>query len=78
MPPVQPRRQDAKSVDTSPELEHSEYYTLDDAVERCGPYGKFQWFVLFYAGLSWMADAMEVMILSYVGPAVRLIAITCS
>ena len=46
MPPVQPRRHDAKTIDTGQVPEELEYYNLDDAVERCGPYGKFQWFVL--------------------------------
>lgn len=48
-----------------------QYYTVDDAIERCGGFGRFQWFVLFFAGLSWLCDALEVMLLSFLGPAVE-------
>lgn len=34
-------------------------------------FGKFQIFLLFYAGSAWLSDAMEMMILSLLGPAVR-------
>lgn len=44
---------------------------VDDAIERCGPYGRFQWFALFFAGVSWLCDALEVMLLSFLGPAVE-------
>nr|XP_034888731.1 organic cation/carnitine transporter 7-like isoform X2 [Populus alba] len=45
-------------------------YTLDDALDSAG-FGKFQFLVLAYAGLGWFAEAMEIMILSFVGPAVK-------
>ncbi|XP_061951383.1 organic cation/carnitine transporter 7-like [Populus nigra] len=45
-------------------------YTLDDALASAG-FGKFQFLVLAYAGLGWFAEAMEIMILSFVGPAVK-------
>lgn len=45
-------------------------YTVDEALASVG-FGKFQGLVLVYAGLAWFADAMEVMILSFVGPAVK-------
>ena len=32
--------------------------------------GKFQLLMLLYVGFAWMADAMEMMILSFLGPAV--------
>jgi hypothetical protein len=32
---------------------------VDDAIERCGNFGRFQWFILFFAGLSWVCDAFE-------------------
>lgn len=35
-------------------------FQVDDAIERCGGFGRFQWFILFFAGLSWMCDALEV------------------
>ncbi|CAK7345853.1 unnamed protein product [Dovyalis caffra] len=45
-------------------------YTLDEALASVG-FGKFQCLVLAYAGLGWFADAMEVMLLSFVGPVVK-------
>lgn len=46
-------------------------YTVDDAIDLCGGFGRFQWFILGFAGLSWMCDALEVMLLSFLGPAVE-------
>lgn len=43
---------------------------MDDAIEFMG-FGTFQAFVLVYAGMAWVADAMEMMLLSFVGPAVQ-------
>ncbi|KAJ8766660.1 hypothetical protein K2173_001180 [Erythroxylum novogranatense] len=45
-------------------------YTVDEALEALG-FGKFQVLVLVYAGMGWVSDAMEMMILSFVGSAVR-------
>ncbi|XP_011093921.1 organic cation/carnitine transporter 7 isoform X2 [Sesamum indicum] len=45
-------------------------YTMDEALTMVG-FGKFQALVLAYAGLGSMADAMELMILSFIGPSVR-------
>ncbi|KAL1531250.1 organic cation/carnitine transporter 7-like [Salvia divinorum] len=45
-------------------------YTLDEALSAAG-FGKFQALVLAYAGLGAMAEAMEVMILSFIGPFVK-------
>lgn len=45
-------------------------YTLDEALAVVG-FGRFQVMVLCYAGLGSIAEAMEVMILSFVGPAVK-------
>ncbi|KAI3443486.1 hypothetical protein Pfo_000151 [Paulownia fortunei] len=45
-------------------------YTLDEALSEVG-FGKFQALVLVYAGLGAMAEAMEVMILSFIGPSVK-------
>ncbi|XVF19135.1 hypothetical protein REPUB_Repub11eG0083000 [Reevesia pubescens] len=45
-------------------------YTLDEALESVG-FGKFQGLVLVYAGLGWFAEAMEIMILSFIGSAVK-------
>ncbi|XP_050218440.1 organic cation/carnitine transporter 7-like [Mercurialis annua] len=45
-------------------------YTLDEALDAVG-FGKFQGLVLVYAGLGSFSEAMEMMILSFVGPAVN-------
>ncbi|XP_009620262.1 organic cation/carnitine transporter 7-like [Nicotiana tabacum] len=45
-------------------------YTLDEALTSLG-FGKFQYMVLVYAGLGSMVDAVEVMILSFIGPALK-------
>ena len=38
----------------------------------CAGFGRFQACLLGYAGLAWAADACEMMLLSFVGPAVRI------
>ncbi|CAK7345859.1 unnamed protein product [Dovyalis caffra] len=48
----------------------SPVYTMDEALTSVG-FGKFQILVLAYAGLGWFSEAMELMILSFVGPAVK-------
>lgn len=45
-------------------------YTLDEALSALR-FGKYQALVLAYAGLGWFSEAMEIMILSFVGPAVK-------
>ncbi|KAJ4792105.1 Major facilitator superfamily protein [Rhynchospora pubera] len=45
-------------------------YTVDEALIKLG-FGKFQAFILFYAGMGWIGEAMEMMLLSFVGPAVQ-------
>lgn len=50
--------------------EQAGFYTLDEALESLR-FGKFQAFVLAYAGMGWFAEAMEVMILSFIGQAVK-------
>ncbi|XP_056146412.1 synaptic vesicle 2-related protein-like [Lampris incognitus] len=42
-------------------------FTVEDAVEAIS-FGKFQWKLSFLTGLSWMGDAMEMMILSILSP----------
>ncbi|XP_076898308.1 organic cation/carnitine transporter 7-like [Bidens hawaiensis] len=45
-------------------------YTLDEAL--CAiRFGRFQVIVLAYSGLGWVAEAMEMMLLSFVGPAIQ-------
>jgi hypothetical protein len=43
-------------------------FTVDDAVEYLG-FGRFQLLLALLTGLAWMADAMEIMILSILSPA---------
>lgn len=43
--------------------------TIDDAIERIGV-GKFQWRLFAINGFTWAADAMEVLIIGFVIPAI--------
>ncbi|CAL5083594.1 unnamed protein product [Urochloa decumbens] len=52
------------------EGEAATHYTTDDALTRIG-FGRFQTLVLVYSGLGWVAEAFEIMLLSFVGPAVE-------
>uniref|UniRef100_A0A7N0V9H1 Major facilitator superfamily (MFS) profile domain-containing protein n=2 Tax=Kalanchoe fedtschenkoi TaxID=63787 RepID=A0A7N0V9H1_KALFE len=45
-------------------------YTVDEALVHMG-FGNFQILVLAYAGMGWVSEAMEMMLLSFVGPAVQ-------
>lgn len=45
-------------------------YTPEEALSAIG-FGKFQGLLLVYAGLGWMSEAMEMMLLSVVGVAVQ-------
>ncbi|XP_061553999.1 LOW QUALITY PROTEIN: synaptic vesicle 2-related protein-like [Phycodurus eques] len=42
-------------------------FSLDEALDALG-FGSFQWKLLFLTGFSWVADAMEMMILGILGP----------
>ncbi len=56
---------------TSSENEHGERMTVDDAIERLGM-GRFQLLVLTAAGLCFAADAMQVLLLSFLSEVLRL------
>ena len=45
-------------------------YTVDDAIEKIG-FGPFQIFITVFCGLLWVADAMELMLLSILSPIVK-------
>ncbi|PIN12691.1 Synaptic vesicle transporter SV2 (major facilitator superfamily) [Handroanthus impetiginosus] len=45
-------------------------YTLDEALSTVG-FGKYQALLLAYGGLGWVGEAMELMILSFIGSAVQ-------
>ncbi|KAJ7952093.1 Organic cation/carnitine transporter 7 [Quillaja saponaria] len=50
--------------------DNSPSYTVDEALVVMG-FGNFQILVLAYAGMGWVSEAMEMMLLSFVGPAVQ-------
>ena len=63
--------------EASEELDSSELtginekvYTVDDAINKIG-FGPFQVLITVFCGLLWIADAMELMILSILSPAVK-------
>ncbi|CAN0899937.1 Organic cation/carnitine transporter 7 [Linum grandiflorum] len=45
-------------------------YSVDEALLSVG-FGKYQILVCIYASMGWISEAMEVMILSFMGPAVK-------
>ena len=45
-------------------------YTVEQAIDYIG-FGQFQMVFLAVTGLSWLCDAMEMMLLSFIGPAAR-------
>jgi di/tricarboxylate transporter len=49
--------------------EETPKYTVDEALVAMG-FGNFQILVLVNAGMGWISEAMEMMLLSFVGPAV--------
>ncbi|KAM4532976.1 synaptic vesicle 2-related protein isoform 2-T2 [Fundulus diaphanus] len=46
---------------------NTETFTVDEALEAIG-FGVFQWKLSLLTGLAWIGDAMEMMILSVLGP----------
>uniref|UniRef100_A0A0D9W979 Major facilitator superfamily (MFS) profile domain-containing protein n=1 Tax=Leersia perrieri TaxID=77586 RepID=A0A0D9W979_9ORYZ len=53
------------------EDEQSATYSVDDALTSSG-FGRFQILILSYAGVGLIAEAMEMMLLSFVGPSVQI------
>ncbi|KAL7221952.1 hypothetical protein ACSBR1_023815 [Camellia fascicularis] len=51
-------------------VDENQTYTVDEAIRAVG-FGNFQVLVLLYAGMGWVSEAMEMMLLSFVGPAVQ-------
>lgn len=45
-------------------------FTLDEALTTIG-FGRYQYLLLVYGGLGWIAEAMEMMILSFIGSSVQ-------
>ncbi|XP_052454713.1 synaptic vesicle 2-related protein-like [Carassius gibelio] len=48
----------------------SESFTVEEAIEAVG-FGRFQWKLSMLTGVAWMADSMEMMLLSIVTPQLR-------
>ncbi|GMP35253.1 hypothetical protein CsSME_00007771 [Camellia sinensis var. sinensis] len=51
-------------------VDENQTYTVDEAILAVD-FGNFQVLVLLYAGMGWVSEAMEMMFLSFVGPAVQ-------
>lgn len=49
----------------------SNTFTVEDALMSQG-FGYFQVLVLAYAGMGWISEATEMMLLSFVGPSVQV------
>jgi hypothetical protein len=54
-----------KTEETQPK-----YYNCDEAMNEMG-FGPFQIILLFICGFFWLSDAMEVMIISFLGPIMK-------
>jgi hypothetical protein len=52
------------------DTDEGEAFTCADAIEAC-EFGWFQIRLSFFAGLLWMVDAMEIMVLSILAPIAR-------
>ncbi|GFZ11617.1 major facilitator superfamily protein [Actinidia rufa] len=50
--------------------DENQKYTVDEALLAVG-FGYFQVIILLYAGVGWISEAMEMMLLSFIGPAVQ-------
>jgi putative MFS transporter len=44
-------------------------FTLEEAIEKCG-FGPLQWRLTFMYGMWWAADAVEILLVSFLIPAV--------
>jgi hypothetical protein len=47
-----------------------EFFGID-----CAGFGRFQLGILTYTGLAWLADAAEMILLSFIGPSVSVILV---
>ncbi|RNA37835.1 synaptic vesicle 2-related [Brachionus plicatilis] len=61
---------DVSQNESNQSTNEGQTYTIDSAVEKMG-FGLFQIKLSILTGLAWMADAMEMMILSILGPALH-------
>ena len=70
-------REDGDGDEEQQQQQHGYYegddgvrWTVDQAIDGAG-FGRFQWMMLCFTGLAWMGDAMEMMLLSFLGPSVQ-------
>ena len=54
----------------APQVEPERSYSCDDAIDNSGM-GRFNIAILLMGGMAWMADAAEVMLISFIKPAVQ-------
>ncbi|XP_024368939.1 organic cation/carnitine transporter 7 [Physcomitrium patens] len=54
----------------SDEVANHKNITVEEAIETIG-FGKFQLGILTYTGLAWLADAAEMILLSFIGPSAK-------
>ena len=59
-----------ESRDRNPARASVQEYTVEEAIDHVG-FGMFQIIFLSITGLSWLCDAMEMMLLSFIGPSAR-------
>ncbi|KAF6024069.1 SVOP [Bugula neritina] len=59
-----------RSMGNNQEVESEDTFTIEQAIEQLG-YGKFQLKISCIAGLAWTADAIEMMVLSILSPALQ-------
>eukprot|EP00537_Pseudo-nitzschia_pungens_P019290 CAMPEP_0172398562 /NCGR_PEP_ID=MMETSP1061-20121228/36838_1 /TAXON_ID=37318 /ORGANISM="Pseudo-nitzschia pungens, Strain cf. pungens" /LENGTH=605 /DNA_ID=CAMNT_0013131121 /DNA_START=32 /DNA_END=1849 /DNA_ORIENTATION=+ len=65
-----PHRNMDEGISSPTPKKYRYYVQIDDAIERIGT-GTFQYQVLFAAGLCFMADAMEVLLLSFLSTVLK-------
>jgi hypothetical protein len=63
---------DSNTHDHHPDGSYNKQVTMDQAVERLGM-GRFQYLILFAAGLCFAADSMEVLLLSFLSVVLRAV-----
>jgi len=62
--------EEEESRDRNPARASVQEYTVEEAIDHVG-FGTFQIIFLSITGLSWLCDAMEMMLLSFIGPSAR-------
>ena len=63
-------KQELRPADASATGDHEGQHTVTSAFDDIG-FGLYQWKMLVLTQLIWIADAMEMMILSFLGPELK-------